>query len=85
MGYIININSESKQALAFIEFAKTFDFTEITKVKTKKTALGKPETGTYNAEQQAFRKRMRRNLQQIELLKKGKLKTQPLDEFLKSL
>ncbi|MDO4729435.1 MAG: hypothetical protein Q4B43_10595 [Bacteroidota bacterium] len=47
------------------------------KVVEEKTAL--------NPQQEKFKKRMRKNLQQVELLKKGKLKTQPLDEFLESL
>lgn len=41
MGYIIKINSESKQALAFLEFAKSLDFVKVTK---EKTALAKPAT-----------------------------------------
>lgn len=53
------------------------------KVVKEKNALAKPVV--YNAEQQAFKKRMCKNLQQVELLKKGKLKTHPLDELLNSL
>lgn len=52
------------------------------KVVKEKTALASP---ALNPQQEKFKKRMRRNLQQVELLKKGKLKTQPLDEFLNSL
>ena len=78
MGYIIKINSESKQALAFLDYAKKLGF----KVSKEKTALASP---ALNPQQEKFKKRMRRNLQQVELLKKGKLKTQPLDEFLNSL
>lgn len=40
MGYIIKINSESKQALAFLKFAKSLDFVKVTK---EKTALAQPD------------------------------------------
>lgn len=41
MGYIVTINSESKQALALLEIVKSFDFTKVKKIK--KTALSKPK------------------------------------------
>lgn len=75
MGYIITIESESKQALAFLDYARSLDFVRISK--------GKPIV--YHKEQEAFKKRMRKNLQQVALHKKGKLKTDSLDDFLNSL
>lgn len=79
MPVTITINDNSKQALAFLEYAKSLDFV---KIKEEKTVLA---SSTLNTQQEKFKKRMRKNLQQVELLKKGKLRTQPLDEFLNSL
>lgn len=80
MGYIINVNSESKQALALLEIAKTFDFTEIKKVKTTRT-----KKSTTPSPKEKFKKRIVENLEQVELLKKGKLQTRNLDDFLNEL
>lgn len=82
MSYIITIDSESKEALDLVKYLKSLDFVKVKK-ETKKSILVK--SNTFNVEQQAFKKRMRKNLQQVELLKKGQLKTQSLDDFLTSL
>lgn len=82
MSYIITIDSESKETLDLVKYLKSLDFVKVKK-ETKKSILAK--SNTFNVEQQAFKKRMRKNLQQVELLKKGQLKTQSLDDFLTSL
>ena len=43
MPYTITLNNDSPQALAFVEFAKNFDFLKVTKKKEAKKALVKPE------------------------------------------
>ena len=43
MPYTITLNNDSPQALAFVEFAKNFDFLKVTKKKEKQKALAKPE------------------------------------------
>lgn len=43
MPYTITLNNDSPQALAFVEFAKNFDFLKVTKKKEAKKALAKPE------------------------------------------
>lgn len=80
MGYIINVNSESKQALALLEIAKTFDFIEIKRVKTTRT-----KKSATLSQKEKFKKRIVENLEQVELLKKGKLQTRTLDDFLNEL
>lgn len=45
----------------------------------------KEKKRTLNKEQEGFKNRMRNNLKQIEMLKKGELKTQPLENLLKTL
>ncbi len=43
MPYTITLNNDSPQALAFVEFAKNFDFLKVTKKREAKKALTKPE------------------------------------------
>ena len=43
MPYTITLNNDSPQALAFVEFAKNFDFLKVTKKREAKKALVKPE------------------------------------------
>ena len=43
MPYTITLNNDSPQALAFVEFAKNFDFLKVTKKREKQKALAKPE------------------------------------------
>mgnify|MGYP000065102471 FL=1 len=43
MPYTITLNNDSPQALAFVEFAKIFDFLKVTKKREAKKALVKPE------------------------------------------
>lgn len=43
MPYTITLNNDSPQALAFVEFAKNFDFLKVTKKREAKKALAKPE------------------------------------------
>ena len=43
MPYTITLNNDSPQALAFVEFAKNFDFLKITKKRETQKALAKPE------------------------------------------
>ena len=39
----ITLNNDSPQALAFVEFAKNFDFLKVTKKRETQKALAKPE------------------------------------------
>ena len=43
MPYTITLNNDSPQALAFVEFAKNFDFLKVTKKREAKKVLIKPE------------------------------------------
>ena len=43
MPYTITLNNDSPQALAFVEFARNFDFLKVTKKREAKKALAKPE------------------------------------------
>ena len=43
MPYTITLNNDSPQALAFVEFAKNFDFLKVTKKRETQKALAKPE------------------------------------------
>lgn len=43
MPYTITLNNDSPQALAFVEFAKNFDFLKVTKKREAKKALVKRE------------------------------------------
>ena len=43
MPYTITLNNDSPQALAFVEFAKNFDFLKVTKKREAQKALAKPE------------------------------------------
>ena len=43
MPYTITLNNDSPQALAFVEFARNFDFLKVTKKREAKKALVKPE------------------------------------------
>ena len=43
MPYTITLNNDSPQALAFLEFAKNFDFLKVTKKRETQKALAKPE------------------------------------------
>ena len=43
MPYTITLNNDSPQALAFVEFAKNFDFIKVTKKRETQKALVKPE------------------------------------------
>ena len=43
MPYTITLNNDSPQALAFVEFAKNFDFLKVTKKREMQKALAKPE------------------------------------------
>jgi len=43
MPYTITLNNDSPQALAFVEFAKNFDFLKVTKKRETQKALTKPE------------------------------------------
>lgn len=43
MPYTITLNNDSPQALAFVEFAKNFDFLKVTKKRETKKVLVKPE------------------------------------------
>ena len=43
MIYTITLNSDNPQALAFVEFAKTFDFLKVTPKKESKKIFVKPE------------------------------------------
>lgn len=43
MPYTITLNNDSPQALAFVEFARNFDFLKVTKKREKQKALAKPE------------------------------------------
>lgn len=43
MIYTITLNSDNPQALAFVEFAKTFDFLKVTPKKESKKIFIKPE------------------------------------------
>ena len=43
MPYTITLNNDSPQALAFVEFAKNFDFLKVTKKRETQKALVKPE------------------------------------------
>ena len=43
MSYTITLNNDSPQALAFVEFAKNFDFLKVTKKRETQKALAKPE------------------------------------------
>ncbi|AEK23407.1 hypothetical protein [Capnocytophaga canimorsus] len=79
MGYIIKINSESKQALAFLEFAKSLDFVKVTK---EKTALVSP---TLNPQQEKFKKKFVKALQEVKDIRAGKKKARNLDEVLNEL
>lgn len=81
MGYIIKVNSESKQALAFLEFAKSLDFVKVTK---EKTTLAKPATAL-NSQQEKFKRRLKNSIKSLEEARAGKVETQSLDDFLKSL
>lgn len=81
MPVTITINDNNPQALSLINYLKTLDFV---KVKAAKKVEHIQEQKCSN-ELEAFEKRMRNNLKQIELLKKGKLKTEPLDKLLNSL
>ncbi|GIM59846.1 hypothetical protein [Capnocytophaga canimorsus] len=81
MGYIITINSESKQALAFLEYAKSLDFV---KIKEEKTALVSPTT-TLNQQQEKFKKKFIKALQEAKDIRAGKKKAIPLKDFLDEL
>ena len=43
MPYTITLNNDSPQALAFVEFARNFDFLKVTKKRETQKALAKPE------------------------------------------
>ena len=43
MPYTITLNNDSPQALAFVEFAKNFDFLKVTKKRETQKSLAKPE------------------------------------------
>ena len=43
MPYTSTLNNDSPQALAFVEFAKNFDFLKVTKKRETQKALAKPE------------------------------------------
>ena len=43
MPYTITLNNDSPQALAFVEFAKNFDFLKVTKKRETQKALAKTE------------------------------------------
>ena len=43
MPYPITLNNDSPQALAFVEFAKNFDFLKVTKKRETQKSLAKPE------------------------------------------
>ena len=43
MPYTITLNNDSPQALAFVEFARNFDFLKVTKKREMQKALAKPE------------------------------------------
>ena len=43
MPYTITLNNYSPQALAFVEFAKNFDFLKVTKKRETQKSLAKPE------------------------------------------
>lgn len=43
MPYTITLNNDSPQALAFVEFAKNFDFLKVTKKRETQKALARPE------------------------------------------
>ena len=43
MPYTITLNNDSPQALAFVEYAKNFDFLKVTKKRETQKALAKPE------------------------------------------
>ncbi|ATA67296.1 hypothetical protein CAPN004_02350 [Capnocytophaga cynodegmi] len=78
MGYIITINSESKQALALLEIAKTFDFTEITKVKTKPKKV-------LTAKEKNFLKRLNRSATHAKEIAEGKRKGNSVNALLNEI
>ena len=43
MPYTITLNNDSPQALAFVEFARNFDFLKVTQKRETQKALAKPE------------------------------------------
>jgi len=43
MPYTITLNNDSPQALAFVEFARNFDFLKVTKKRETQKALAKPK------------------------------------------
>lgn len=69
MGYIVTINSESKQALDLVSFLKSLDFVSVKK-ETKKTALAKPATAL-NSKQAVLaltKTRTKNNISQQEII-----------------
>ena len=44
MPYTITLNNDSPQALAFVEFAKNFDFLKVTKKRETQKAVAKHES-----------------------------------------
>ncbi len=81
MGYIIKINSESSIATNLINYLKTFDFVTVTK---EKTALAKPATAL-NPQQEKFKKKFAKALQEVKDIRAGKKKARNLDEVLNEL
>lgn len=82
MGYIVTINSESKQALALLEIVKSFDFTEVKKIK--KTALAKPEIGLTTKEK-AYLKRLNRSATHAKEIASGKRKGNSVNALLNEI
>lgn len=81
MSVTLIINDNSKQALAFLKYAKSLDFV---KIKKEKTVLTESEI-TLNPQQEKFKKRFTKALQNLEDARAGKVETQSLDDFLNSL
>lgn len=82
MGYIVTINSESKQALALLEIVKSFDFAEVKKIK--KTALAKP-TRVYTEKEEKFKKMLTQGLKEMKAIRSGKMKAGKLEDLLNEL